>query len=158
MGLNKENISKFDSNCYYKLKADKEKEMQSKINGDVYWCKNWVFQPYISEGAVTMLDTYYKSFDLHGICVDDDNADDFELLVDLKTTTKIHRGDVYMYREEDVIYAPCDSGGLQSNRCFFLKNGASPVRENLIYRKKQEIERARSNLKSLQYELEKLER
>jgi len=158
MGLNKANISKFNRNCYYKLKADKEKEMQSKIDGDVYWCKNWVFQPYISEGAVTMLDTYYNSFGSHGICVDDDNADDFELLVDLKTTTQIHRDDVYMYREEDVIYAPCNSGGLQGNRCFFLKNGASTVRENLIYRKKQEIERAKRNLEYLTDELRRLER
>jgi hypothetical protein len=157
MTLGSENISKFDRNCYYKLKADKEKELQSKIKGDVYWCKNWVFQPYISEGEVTMLDTYYNSFGSHHIRINDNNINDFELLVDLRTSTQIHRDDVYMYKEGDVIFAPCDSGGYQSNRCFFLKNGASPVRENLIYRKKQEIERAKRNLESLEYDLKRLQ-
>lgn len=118
-------------------------------SSDPYWCTNWTFVPRISENEITLIDSYYKSYqDSISYVLDDGNINDFKLIFDFNDVREVNQTTYRGYSEDDRFWVACDSGGRKYPK-YFVKKTASPNKDLQLYLIDSEIE-------SLEYQLERL--
>ncbi len=118
-------------------------------SSDPYWCTNWTFVPRISENEITLIDSYYKSYqDSISYVLDDGNINDFKLIFDFNDVREVNQTTYREYSEDDRFWVACDSGGRKYPK-YFVKKTASPNKDLQLYLIDSEIE-------SLEYQLERL--
>lgn len=118
-------------------------------SSDPYWCTNWTFVPRISENEITLIDSYYKSYqDSISYVIDDGNINDFKLIFDFNDVREVNQTTYREYSEDDRFWVACDSGGRKYPK-YFVKKTASPNKDLQLYLIDSEIE-------SLEYQLERL--
>lgn len=118
-------------------------------SSDPYWCTNWTFVPRISENEITLIDSYYKSYqDSISYVIDDGNINDFKLIFDFNDVREVNPTTYREYSEDDRFLVACDSGGRKYPK-YFVKKTASPNKDLQLYLIDSEIE-------SLEYQLERL--
>lgn len=118
-------------------------------SSDPYWCTNWTFVPRISENEITLIDSYYKSYqDSISYVLDDGNINDFKLIFDFNDVREVNPTTYREYSEDDRFLVACDSGGRKYPK-YFVKKTASPNKDLQLYLIDSEIE-------SLEYQLERL--
>ncbi|MCD5191849.1 hypothetical protein IV460_12375 [Enterococcus casseliflavus] len=118
-------------------------------SSDPYWCTNWTFVPRISENEITLIDSYYKSYqDGISYVIDDGNINDFKLIFDFNDVREVNPTTYREYSEDDRFLVACDSGGRKYPK-YFVKKTASPNKDLQLYLIDSEIE-------SLEYQLERL--
>ena len=116
---------------------------------DPYWCTNWTFFPRISENRIMLIDSYYQSYqDSISYVLDDENINDFTLILDFNDVRKVEQTTYQEYADDDRYQVACDSGG-RSYPKYFVKKTASPNKEKQLYQVDSEIE-------SLEYQLKRL--
>ena len=118
-------------------------------SSDPYWCTNWTFVPRISENEITLIDSYYKSYqDGISYVIDDGNINDFKLIFGFNDVREVNPTTYREYSEDDRFLVACDSGGRKYPK-YFVKKTVSPNKDLQLYLIDSEIE-------SLEYQLERL--
>lgn len=118
-------------------------------SSDPYWCTNWTFIPRFSEKGITMIDSYYQSYqDSISYILDDENINDFTLILNFNDVREVDQTTYQEYLNDDRFCVACDSGGRKYPK-YFVKKTASPDKERQLYQIDSEI-------KSLEYQLERL--
>ncbi|MFQ7375329.1 MAG: hypothetical protein ACLROT_10820 [Enterococcus casseliflavus] len=118
-------------------------------SSDPYWCTNWTFMPRFSEKGITMIDSYYGSYqDSISYILDDENINDFTLIFDFNDVREVEQTTYQEYSEDDRFQVACDSGGRRHPK-YFVKKTANPNKERQLYQVDSEIE-------SLEYQLKRL--
>lgn len=118
-------------------------------SSDPYWCTNWTFIPLFSEKGITMIDSYYQSYqDSISYILDDENINDFTLILNFNDVREVDQTTYQEYLNDDRFCVACDSGGRKYPKNF-VKKTASPDKERQFYQRDSEI-------KSLEYQLERL--
>lgn len=118
-------------------------------SSDPYWCTNWTFIPRFSEKGITMIDSYYQSYqDSISYILDDENINDFTLILNFNDVREVKQITYQEYSEDDRFQVACDSGGRRYPK-YFVKKTASPNKERQLYQVDSEIE-------SLEYQLKRL--
>ena len=78
-------------------------------SSDPYWCTNWTFVPRISENEITLIDSYYKSYqDSISYVIDDGNINDFKLIFDFNDVREVNQTTYREYSEDDRFWVACD--------------------------------------------------
>lgn len=118
-------------------------------SSDPYWCTNWTFMPRFSEKGITMIDSYYQSYqDSISYILDDENINDFTLILNFNDVREVDQTTYQEYSNNDRFCVACDSGGRRYPK-YFVKKMASPNKEKQLYQVDSEIE-------SLEYQLKRL--
>ncbi|MBE9894832.1 hypothetical protein G8C15_05705 [Enterococcus casseliflavus] len=118
-------------------------------SSDPYWCTNWTFIPRFSEKGITLIDSYYQSYqDSISYILDDENINDFTLILNFNDVREVDQTTYQEYLNDDRFCVACDSGGRRYPK-YFVKKMASPNKERQLYQVDSEIE-------SLEYQLERL--
>lgn len=152
--LSQKNIDKLCMTGIYRSSPD----IIGFTGQDPYWCRNWTFRVRQDHfGNYCMDDTYWssspKSFSLM-----DENFDKFELLFDLNDVEEYKGSHILGYAEEDRwMSVPMDSGGRRFPKNY-IRKGAVPVKERVIERLKDEIERLEWEVENKKKNLELVEK
>ncbi len=145
--LSKKNKAKIIPTGLYAREIDKR--TRTGASTDPYWCTNWTFVPRISENEITLIDSYYQSYqDSISYVLDDENINDFKLIFDFNDVREVNQTTYREYSEDDRFWVACDSGG-RSYPKYFVKKTAFPNKEKQLYQVDSEIE-------SLEYQLKRL--
>lgn len=145
--LSAENRAKIIPTGLYAREIDKR--TSTGASTDPYWCTNWTFVPRIGENEITLIDSYYQSYqDSISYVLDDENIDDFTLIFDFNDVREVEQTTYQEYANDDRFWVACDSGG-RSYPKYFVKKTASPNKEKQLYQVDSEIE-------SLEYQLKRL--
>lgn len=145
--LSAENRAKIIPTGLYAREIDKR--TRTGASTDPYWCTNWTFVPRISENEITLVDSYYQSYqDSISYVLDDENINDFTLIFDCNDVGEVEQTTYQEYSEDDRFQVACDSGGRRYPK-YFVKKTAFPNKEKQLYQVDSEIE-------SLDYQLKRL--
>jgi len=145
--LSAENRAKIIPTGLYAREIDKRTSKGAST--DPYWCTNWTFVPRIGENEITLIDSYYQSYqDSISYVLDDENINDFTLIFDFNDVREVEQTTYQEYANDDRFWVACDSGG-RSYPKYFVKKTASPNKERQLYQVDSEIE-------SLEYQLNSL--
>ena len=145
--LSAENRAKIIPTGLYAREIDKR--TSTGASTDPYWCTNWTFVPWIGENAITLIDSYYQSYqDSISYVLDDENINDFTLIFDFNDVREVKKTTYQEYADDDRFLVACDSGGRNYPK-YFVKKTASPNKERQLYQVDSEIE-------SLEYQLKRL--
>lgn len=146
--LSQENRKKIVPNGLYKREIDRA----IAYANDPYWCTNWTFVPVINDDEVVMIDSYYQSYQNSvRYYLDDDNIDDFELILNFDDVRKVRPAEHEQYADEDRYCVACDSGGRTYPK-YFVKKDAMPVKERQIEWLDRRIDGLKASLKHLEEE------
>lgn len=144
--LSKKNKAKIIPTGLYAREIDKR--TRTGASTDPYWCTNWTFLPRISENEITLIDSYYQSYqDSISYVLDDENINDFTLIFDFNDVREVNRTTYREYSEDDRFLVACDSGGRNYPK-YFVKKTALPNKDLQLYFIDSEIE-------SLEYQLKR---
>lgn len=147
--LSAENRAKIIPTGLYAREIDKRTSKGAST--DPYWCTNWTFVPRIGENEITLIDSYYQSYqDSISYVLDDENINDFTLIFDFNDVREVEQTTYQEYANDDRFWVACDSGG-RSYPKYFVKKTASPNKERQLYQVDSEIE-------SLEYQLNSLKK
>lgn len=145
--LSAENRAKIIPTGLYAREIDKRTSKGAST--DPYWCTNWTFVPRIGENEITLIDSYYQSYqDSISYVLDDENINDFTLIFNFNDVREVEQTTYQEYANDDRFWVACDSGG-RSYPKYFVKKTASPNKERQLYQVDSEIE-------SLEYQLNSL--
>ncbi|MDT2613835.1 hypothetical protein [Enterococcus dongliensis] len=145
--LSAENRAKIFPTGLYAREIDKR--TRTGASTDPYWCTNWTFFPCISENRITLIDSYYQSYqDSISYVLDDENINDFTLILNFDDVRQVEQTTYQEYADDDRYQVACNSGG-RSYPKYFVKKTASPNKEKQLYQVDSEIE-------SLEYQLKRL--
>lgn len=145
--LSAENRAKIIPTGLYAREIDKRTSKGAST--DPYWCTNWTFVPRIGENEITLIDSYYQSYqDSISYVLDDENINDFTLIFDFNDVREVEQTTYQEYANDDRFWVACDAGG-RSYPKYFVKKTASPNKERQLYQVDSEIE-------SLEYQLNRL--
>lgn len=145
--LSAENRAKIIPTGLYAREIDKRTSKGAST--DPYWCTNWTFVPRIGENEITLIDSYYQSYqDSISYVLDDENINNFTLIFDFNDVREVEQTTYQEYANDDRFWVACDSGG-RSYPKYFVKKTASPNKERQLYQVDSEIE-------SLEYQLNSL--
>lgn len=145
--LSAENRAKIIPTGLYAREIDKR--TSTGASADPYWCTNWTFVPWIGENEITLIDSYYRSYqDSISYVLDDKNINDFTLIFDYDDVREVKKTTYQEYADDDRFLVACDSGGRNYPK-YFVKKTASPNKERQLYQVDSEIE-------SLEYQLKRL--
>ncbi len=145
--LSAENRAKIIPTGLYAREIDKRTSKGAST--DPYWCTNWTFVPRIYENEITLIDSYYQSYqDSISYILDDKNINDFTLIFDFNDVREVKQTTYQEYADDDRYQVACDSGG-RSYPKYFVKKTASPNKDRQLYQVDSEIE-------SLEYQLKRL--
>lgn len=145
--LSAENRAKIIPTGLYAREIDKR--TSTGASADPYWCTNWTFVPWIGENEITLIDSYYQSYqDSISYVLDDKNINDFTLIFNYDNVREVKKTTYQEYADDDRFLVACDSGGRNYPK-YFVKKTASPNKENQLYQVDSEIE-------SLEYQLNRL--
>lgn len=145
--LSAENRAKIIPTGLYAREIDKR--TSTGASADPYWCTNWTFVPWIGENEITLIDSYYQSYqDSISYVLDDKNINDFTLIFDYDDVREVKKTTYQEYADDDRFLVACDSGGRNYPK-YFVKKTASPNKERQLYQVDSEIE-------SLEYQLKRL--
>lgn len=144
--LSKKNKAKIIPTGLYAREIDKR--TRTGASTDPYWCTNWTFLPRISENEITLIDSYYQSYqDSISYVLDDENINDFTLIFDFNDVREVNRTTYREHSEDDRFLVACDSGGRNYPK-YFVKKTALPNKDLQLYFIDSEIE-------SLEYQLKR---
>lgn len=142
--LSEENVKKLVLSGLYKHEPDK------RYRGSLYWddmyhCFNWTFRVRHSENTDDwyMVDTY---FDEKSIELTDENFDEFEFVFDFNEVQKHSGKNIYEYDENDRWHVAIDSGGMSCGGKYFVRKGATKIKDKVLNRIKEEISSLERNL------------
>lgn len=145
--LSAENRAKIIPTGLYAREIDKR--TSTGASADPYWCTNWTFVPWIGENEITLIDSYYQSYqDSISYVLDDKNINDFTLIFNYDDVREVKKTTYQEYADDDRFLVACDSGGRNYPK-YFVKKTASPNKEKQLYQVDSEIE-------SLEYQLNRL--
>lgn len=150
--LSQKNIDKLCLNGLYVCKPVLE-WLPSYRRSEPYHCMNWTFKVRHSGDSYYMVDTYWSS-NSFSMELNDDNFDKFALIFnydDVEETN--YKWDDYS--DEDKWIVPTDSGGWRFPRKY-IKIGAKPDRDKVIYRLENEIKSLEIGLETKRKELEQI--
>lgn len=151
--LSQENIDKLCMTGLYRTSPD----FIGFRGSDPYWCRNWTFRVFHDDlGNYCMNDTYWSS-NSNSFSLTDENFNKFELLFDLNEVEEYKMKNILDYAEEDRwMGVPMDSGGWRFPKNF-IRKGSMPVKERVVARLKDEIERVEFELKDKKRMLQRVE-
>lgn len=142
--LSEENVKKLVLSGLYKHEPDK------RYRGSLYWddmyhCFNWTFRVRHNENTDDwyMVDTY---FDEKSIELTDENFDEFEFVFDFNEVQKHSGKNIYEYDENDRWHVAIDSGGMSCGGKYFVRKGATKIKDKVLNRIKEEISSLERNL------------
>lgn len=142
--LSEENVKKLVISGLYKHEPDK------RYRGSLYWddmyhCFNWTFRVRHNENTDNwyMVDTY---FDEKSIELTDENFDEFEFVFDFNEVQKHSGKNIYEYDENDWWHVAIDSGGTSCGGKYFVRKGATKIKDKVLNRIKEEISSLERNL------------
>lgn len=142
--LSEENVKKLVISGLYKHEPDK------RYRGSLYWddmyhCFNWTFRVRHNESTDDwyMVDTY---FDEKSIELTDENFDEFEFVFDFNEVQKHSGKNIYEYDENDWWHVAIDSGGMSCGGKYFVRKGATKIKNKVLNRIKEEISSLEINL------------
>ena len=143
--LSQENVNKLVITGLYKHEPDK-RYRSSVFWDNMYHCFNWTFK--ISHNEKTdkwyMVDTYFND---KSIELTDDNFDEFEFLFDFNEVERHSGENIYEYDESDWWHVAIDSGGMYCGGKYFVRKGATKVKEKVLKRLEDEIDYLERQLK-----------
>lgn len=144
--LSAENRSKIIPTGLYAREIDKRTSTGASTHP--YWCTNWTFVPRIYENEIILIDSYYQYSNSISYVLNDENINDFTLIFDYSDVREVDQTTYQEYLNDDRFCVACDSGGRRYPK-YFVKKTASPNKERQLYQVDSEI-------KSLEYQLERL--
>ena len=152
--LSKENVNKLVMTGLYKHEPDKRYRSSLYWN-NLYHCFNWTFKVSHRESDDTwyMVDTYFND---KSIELTDDNFDEFEFLFDFNEVERHSGENIYEYDESDWWYAAIDSGGRVYGK-YFVRKGATKIKEKILKRIEDEINYLERQLKSKREDYNRVE-
>ena len=143
--LSQENINKLVMTGLYKHEPDK-RYIESLYWNDMYHCFNWTFK--VSHNEKTdewhMVDTYFND---KYIELTDDNFDEFDFLFDFNEVERHSGKNIYEYDESDWWHVAIDSGGMYCGGKYFIRKGATKIKEKVLKRIEDEINYLERQLK-----------
>lgn len=121
----------------------------------LYHCCNWTFRPRETDSGIDMVDTFWSSGPFK-IELTDDNIDEFDFVVDendisLYTDAFSRLGE---YSPDDIYRLALDSRGVPGR--LYIRKGATKLRNKVIARVKEEIEKCERDLQCKKDELQRL--
>ncbi len=103
-----------------------------------YHCCNWTFKVFEYDGEYYMVDTYWAGGGMR-VTLDDDNFDKFDLICDLSEYEEYRGSNFSDYDDDDKIELAMDSSGVWK-KSKYIKKGATPNKDRVIARLKDEID------------------